>query len=141
MAELVRPDVIVYVCSNSMPDGLRLPRQWKQQGVHVVVREMPCSGKVDVQYLFHALEGGVNGLCVVTCPEGECQLAQGNFRADVRVRTVRRLLAEIGCEPKRVELVRCPAGDSGEEYESRIREAVERILALGESPICSDAAI
>jgi coenzyme F420-reducing hydrogenase delta subunit len=139
MAELVRPDVIVYVCSNSIPEGLRLPRQWKWQGAHVVVREMPCSGKIDVQYLFHALEGGVNGVSVVTCPEGECKLAQGNFRADVRVRTVRRLLSEIGYEPQRVELVRCPAGDSREQYEKRIRDAVERILALGKSPICTHA--
>ena len=101
---------------------------------------MPCSGKIDVQYLFHALEAGVNGVCVVTCPEGECQRAQGNFRADVRVRTVRRLLSEIGCEPERVELVRCAVGDSSEQFEQRIRDAVERIAALGKSPICTPAA-
>jgi coenzyme F420-reducing hydrogenase delta subunit len=107
----------------------------------VVVREMPCSGKIDVQYLFRALESGVNGVCVVTCPEGECKLAQGNFRADVRVRTVRRLLSEIGCEPERVQSVRCPAGGSNEEYEQRVREGVERILALGKSPICIDGGV
>ena len=69
MAEPVCPDVMVYVCRNAIPEGGRLPRQWKQDGVHVLVREVPCSGKIDAQYLFHALEGGVHGVCVVACPK------------------------------------------------------------------------
>ncbi len=74
------PDVVVYVCCNCIPQGKRLPRQWTQQGAHVLVREVPCSGKMDAQYLMHAIEGGVRGLCVVACPKGECHLAQGNIR-------------------------------------------------------------
>ena len=85
----------------------RLPRQWKQDGARILVREVPCSGKMDGQYLFHALEGGGARLCVVACPKGECHLAQGNYRAEIRVRTVQRLLAEIGLEPERAELVHC----------------------------------
>ncbi len=135
MAEPVSPDVIVYVCHNSVPDGARLPRQWKQDGAHVLTREVPCSGKMDGQYLLHAIEGGGRGICVVTCPEGECRLAQGNYRAEIRMATIRRLLVEIGIEPERAELVRLGSGDSPEQFNQAVRDAVARISALGPSPL------
>ena len=127
--------MVVYVCHNSIPDGAQLPRQWEQNGVHVLVREVPCGGKMDGQYLLHALEGGGRGICVVTCPKGECRLSQGNYRAEIRVATVRRLLAEIGLEPERAELVRCGSGDSAKQFERAVRNAVDRISALGPSPV------
>jgi F420-non-reducing hydrogenase iron-sulfur subunit len=129
------PDVVVYVCCNCIPQGKRLPRQWTQQGAHVMVHEVPCSGKMDAQYLMHAIEGGVRGLCVVACPKGECHLAQGNLRAEVRVQTVQRLLAEIGMEPRRAELVNIAGSEADGRLEALIHGAVDRLVALGESPI------
>ena len=135
MAEPVRPDVIVYLCPNCVPAGGRLPRQWKRNGTHVVVREVPCTGKIDVQYLFHAIEGGANGVCVVACPKGQCTLAQGNYRAEVRVHTVRRLLREIGIEPERAVLLHCSPQDSPERFEGLIRDAVQRFCTLEDNPL------
>jgi F420-non-reducing hydrogenase iron-sulfur subunit len=131
MAQPACPDVIVYVCCNCIPQGARLPRQWKQDGAHVLVREVPCSGKMDAQYLLHAFEGGGRGLCVVACPKGECHLAQGNYRAEIRVRTVQRLLAEIGLEPKQVELLHVSPDDPPDQLEQLVREAVQRVCASG----------
>jgi F420-non-reducing hydrogenase iron-sulfur subunit len=132
MNESSQADVSVYVCHRCLPEGGHLPRQWTQDGVRVRVVALPCGGKTDIQYLFHALEGGAQGLLVVTCAQGECRLAQGNYRAEIRVRTVRRLLAEIGMEPERVALVRCSQGD---DLKRLVRKAVEQFHALGESPI------
>ena len=135
MAESVCPDVIVYICHNCIPEGGRLPHQWDLDGVCVHMREIPCSGKIDAQYLFHALEGGAYGLCVIACPQGECHLLQGNYRAEVRIRTVQRLLSEIGIECERAELIHFSQQDSLDQLEQTIRAAVERLSALGESPI------
>jgi len=132
MSESLDAGVCVFVCRQRIFEGGRLPRQWTQDGVHVQVNELPCSGKTDAQYLFHALEGGARGLLVVACPPGECRLAQGNYRAEIRVRMVKRLLAEIGVEPERVELIHCGPGD---DLEGLIRESVEKFSALGESPM------
>jgi coenzyme F420-reducing hydrogenase delta subunit len=125
------PDVIVYVCCNCVPQGRRLPRQWKADGAQVLVREVPCSGKVDAQYLFHAFEGGGRGLCVVACPKGDCHLAQGNYRAEIRIRTVQRLLEEIGLEPERAGLLHFSPEDSADLLEQQVREEVQRICAMG----------
>jgi F420-non-reducing hydrogenase iron-sulfur subunit len=135
MAHSLSPDVIVYVCTNCIPQQGRLPRQWSQQGAHVVVREVPCSGKMDGQYLLHGIEGGGRGLCVVACPKGECHLAQGNYRAEIRVRTIQRLMAEVGLEEERAQLVHCSPEESPQQLEQMVRGAVDRICALGESPL------
>jgi F420-non-reducing hydrogenase iron-sulfur subunit len=128
-------DVVVNICHHCIPDGAQLPRQWKQRGGLVVVREIPCSGKVDVPYLLHALEAVRWGLCVVACPPAECRLAEGSARAEVRIRTVQQLLAEIGLEPERAELLHCSGDETGGDLELAIRGAVERLWALGPSPL------
>jgi F420-non-reducing hydrogenase iron-sulfur subunit len=130
--QLIHPDVIVYVCANCVPQGGRLPRQWVHEGKHVLVREVPCSGKMDAQYLMHGLEGGERGLCVVACPKGECHLAQGNYRAEIRVHCVQRLLTEIGLEPGRAELIHCSSQDSPEKLRDMVQAAVGRICAFGD---------
>lgn len=137
MAHAACPDVTVYVCCNCVPQGRHLPRQWTQDEAHVVVREVPCSGKMDAQYLLHAMEGGGRGLCVVACPQGECHLAQGNYRAEIRVRTVQRMLTEIGLEPERVELLHASSEEPEDRFIQLVRDAVRRICACGETPIAT----
>ena len=135
MAQSVAPDVIVYLCTNCVPAAGRVPRQWQHDGVRVAVREVPCSGKIDTQYLLSVMEGGGYGLCVITCPKGECRLAQGNYRAEIRIGTVRRLLGEIGIEPERIELLRFGPEEPFERFEQAVRGATARIGALGKSPL------
>ena len=135
MTQAACPDVIVYVCANCLPEAGALPRQWKQDDAHVVVHEMPCTGKVDVQYLLHALEGGVRGVCVVGCPKGQCHLAQGNYRVEVRIHTVQRLLSEIGLEPERAVLLHCSSKDPVREVQQKVRQAASRLCGLGTSPV------
>lgn len=131
MAQSASPDIVVYICCNCIAQGSRLPRQWQQDGAHVLVREVPCSGKMDGQYLLHAFEGGSRGLCVVVCPKGECHLAQGNYRAEIRVRMMQRLLTEIGLEVERVELLHVSPSDPPDRLEPLVRDAVTRVIGLG----------
>lgn len=135
MTAAASPDVVVYVCHRSVPSGASVRRQWMQDGARVVLHLAPCSGKMDGQYLLHAMEGGACGLCIVACPKGECHLNQGNYRAEIRVRTLRRLLGEIGLEPERAEFLHSSQNDPPEHFDRRLREAVARICALGESPL------
>jgi F420-non-reducing hydrogenase iron-sulfur subunit len=139
MTATVSPNVIIYVCHRSIPRGAPLPRQWTQNGVGVVIHEVPCSGKMDGQYLMHALEGGACGVCVVSCPKGECRLGQGNYRAEIRIRTIRRLLAEVGLEGERAEQFYFSPDDSREQFDQMVRGFVERICSLGKNPISIDS--
>ena len=134
MVEPFCPDLLVYICNNCLPHEGVLPRQWERDGVQVLVKEVPCSGKIDGQYIFHALEGGVRGLCIVACPEGECRRAQGNYRALIRIRTVKRLLDEIGFDPEQVALINFSSEDSVERLTELVEVQVKRLSARGESP-------
>jgi F420-non-reducing hydrogenase iron-sulfur subunit len=124
------PDVLVLACANCLTGSGALGRQWQQDGVWAAVREVPCSGKIDVQYMLHTLEGGARGLCVVACPRGECHLAQGNYRAEIRVCTMQRLLSEMGISPERVELLHSSPQDSAEHIRQLVYDSVERIGRL-----------
>jgi coenzyme F420-reducing hydrogenase delta subunit len=135
MSEALSPDIVVYFCTNCIPQGVNLPRQWFQNGSRILVREIPCSGKMDGQYLLHALEGGARGLCVVACPKGDCHLSQGNYRAEIRVRTVQRLLEEIGLPPERARLVHVSPADTPRNFERLVRSTVDRICAIEEIPL------
>jgi F420-non-reducing hydrogenase iron-sulfur subunit len=127
--------IFVFVCHRCIQRGNHLPRHWIQDDVPVRVAVLPCSGKTDAQYLFHAIEAGAQGLLVIACPRGECHLTQGNYRAEVRVRTVKRLLEEIGLEPERAALVHCAQDD---DPKGLIDDAVRRFCALGKSRLTED---
>ena len=128
----LHPDVIIYLCKNCIPGGRYAPVQWNENGLHVRIKEIPCSGKIDAQYMLHALEGGLKGVCVVTCPHGECTLAQGNYRAEIRVKTVQRLLEEIGLDRGRAQLINCGRDETAEHLRGLVSEAVQRFSSLVE---------
>jgi coenzyme F420-reducing hydrogenase delta subunit len=135
MSVSLSPDVLVYACTNCIPAGVRLPRQWKQDGAHVVLHEAPCSGKMDCQYLMHAMEGGAAGVCVVACPKGDCRLSQGNYRAEIRIHTIQKLLREVGLESDRAVLLHFSPDDPPEQLLPAIRQTVDQICALGTSSL------
>lgn len=135
MAEPDAPNVVIDICHNSIAAQGHLSRQWMQDGLRVLVREVPCSGKIDGQYILHAIEGVSHGICVVACPKGRCRLAQGNLRAEVRMRTVQRLLEEVGLEPERAVLLYVNQGETLQDIERRVREVVQRLIRLGPSAL------
>ena len=71
---------------------------------NVRVLRLPCTGKIEVNYLLAAFERGVDGVIVAGCLEGGCHFLEGNLRARRRVERARQLLAEIGLEPERLEM-------------------------------------
>jgi coenzyme F420-reducing hydrogenase delta subunit len=124
-------EAAIYICKNCFPEIAALPSQWEHAGSHVKVKLIPCSGKIDAQYMMHAFEGGIRGLCVVTCPEGKCKLSQGNYRARMRVGTVQRLLSEAGIDPGNARIVQC----DGTESAGRIREIINDAVAGFKDPV------
>lgn len=139
MSESFVPNVVVNVCHNCIPQAQELPHQWRQGTSLIVLSELPCSGKLELRYLLHALEGVTGGVCIVACPLGHCRLGQGNHRARIRMATLHRLLAEIGIESDRAVLLHCTNEDTAG-LEKSVRAAVDRILSLGPNPVHTAAA-
>lgn len=119
-------EVLIFLCNNCLPSGADLPAQWDRDDVHVEIHKLPCSGKVSVEYIFHAIEGGKDAVCIITCPPGACTLFQGNYRAHIRTETVRQLLGETGLSPDMIQLMHFSREDSRESLEKLIRDYIDK---------------
>jgi coenzyme F420-reducing hydrogenase delta subunit len=100
---------------------------------NVKIIRVPCSGKVDAIHLVKAIQGGADGVYVAGCLEGDCHFKSGNAKAARRVAYVKRLLADIGIEPERIDMVMMSAG-MGERFAAAAEEFTERIRRLGPNP-------
>ena len=101
---------------------------------NVRVLRMPCTGKVEVDYILAAFERGVDGVFVAGCPEGDCHFREGNLRARRRVERAKQLLGEIGLEPERLEIFNLSSTE-GERFAEIANEMSQRLTKLGPSPL------
>ncbi len=105
-----------------------------QYPTNIRVIMVPCTGRVDVIHLLNAIEEGADGVYVAGCLEGDCHYISGNLKAKKRVGQVKKILAELGIEPERVEMYNLSAAQ-GPRFAEIAREMTEKIKALGPSPV------
>jgi len=114
-------EIRVFYCRN-LGEGTGAPAALsclaREQGL--VLEPVPCSGKLDPRYLLRAFEAGARAVCVLTCPNDQCKLIEGNVRAARRVTAVKELLSEAGLDPESLRLVR-PDGAGDENLEAAVR--------------------
>ncbi len=101
---------------------------------NVKIIQLPCTGRVDINYLLKAIEDGADGVYVAGCLEDECHFLKGNIRARKKVEYVKKTLEEIGIEPERVEMYNLSSA-MGPRFAEIAQEMTEKIRALGPSPI------
>jgi coenzyme F420-reducing hydrogenase delta subunit len=105
-----------------------------QYPANVRVLKLPCTGKLEVNYLLTAFERGVDGVIVAGCLEGGCHFLEGNLRARRRVERAREILGEIGLEPERVEMFNLSSAE-GPRFAQIVTEMSTRLAKLGPSPL------
>ena len=106
---------------------------------NVRVLRLPCTGKLEVNYIMAAFERGVDGVIVAGCLEGGCHYLEGNLRAKRRTQRARQLLSEIGLEPERLEMFNLSSAE-GPRFAEIVTTMVERLKKLGRSPLRPDTA-
>jgi len=104
---------------------------------NVRVLRLPCTGKIEVNYLLAAFERGVDGVIVAGCLEGGCHFLEGNLRARRRVARAKELLAEIGLEPERLEMFNLSSAE-GARFAEIVGTMSRRLAKLGPSPLRPD---
>jgi F420-non-reducing hydrogenase iron-sulfur subunit len=104
---------------------------------NVRVLRLPCTGKIEVNYILAAFERGIDGVIVAGCLEGGCHFLEGNLRARRRVERAKKLLEEIGLEPERLDMFNLSSAE-GTRFAEIVTEMNRRIKQLGPSPLRSD---
>jgi len=105
-----------------------------QYPCNVRVLRLPCTGKIEVNYLLAAFERGVDGVIVAGCLEGGCHFLEGNLRARKRVERAKEILTEIGIEPDRLEMFNLSSAE-GTRFAEIVTTMAERLKRLGPSPL------
>jgi F420-non-reducing hydrogenase iron-sulfur subunit len=98
----------------------------------VRILRLPCTGKIEVNYLLAAFERGVDGVIVAGCLEGGCHYQEGNLRARRRVERAKQMLKEIGLEPERIEMFNLSSAE-GTRFAAIVEEMNKRVERLGPS--------
>jgi coenzyme F420-reducing hydrogenase delta subunit len=104
---------------------------------NVRVLRLPCTGKLEVNYLLTAFENGIDGVLVAGCLEGGCHFLEGNLRARKRVERAKKFLAEIGLEPERLEMFNLSSAE-GPRFAEIVGIMSQRLAKLGPSPLRPD---
>ena len=105
-----------------------------QYPANVRVLRLPCTGKVDIDYLLRAFEQGVDGVIVAGCLEGGCHFEEGNLYAKKRVGLAKNVLAEAGIEGERLEMFNLSSAE-GNRFAEIVQGMTERIKNLGPNPV------
>jgi len=97
---------------------------------NVRIVRVPCTGKVDAQYVLSAFENGADGVMVIGCLEGECHYLTGNLRARKRVTRVKEFLQQANIEPERTDMFNLSSGEAPK-FAQVVSEFTERIAGMG----------
>jgi len=93
-----------------------------------------CSGRVDPAFVLEAFRKGVDGVLIAGCHPGDCHYQSGNYKTNRRVKLLKKLLEELGIDPKRVRFEYVSASE-GQKFATVVTEFVAEIKQLGPNPI------
>jgi len=93
-----------------------------------------CSGRVDPAFVLEALRKGVDGVLIAGCHPGDCHYQSGNYKTNRRVKLLKKLLEELGIDPKRVRFEYVSASE-GKKFATVVTEFVAEIKQLGPNPL------
>jgi F420-non-reducing hydrogenase iron-sulfur subunit len=135
------PKVIAYCCTFCAYSAADLAGSMRlQYSPNVRVVKIHCTGKMEPILLLTAMENGADAVMVCGCNLGDCHFVEGNVRGKQWVRYTKKLLAEIGLEPERIEFFHVPAS-AGPRFAEVCNEMTERARTLGPNPLRKQAAV
>ncbi|MFQ3574717.1 MAG: hydrogenase iron-sulfur subunit [Thermodesulfovibrionales bacterium] len=100
--------------------------------IHIV--RVPCSGRVEPEFIAEALKKGADGVFVGGCHFGDCHYRSGNYKAIKRFNLLKRVLVELGLEEERVKLAWI-SGSEGKEFAEHMTAFDAKIRELGPNPL------
>jgi F420-non-reducing hydrogenase iron-sulfur subunit len=106
----------------------------QQYDVSSRIIRMPCTARLDINFILKALQEGADGVLVIGCHPMDCAYKTGNLGAERRVRFARKLIAQLGMNEGRVKMVFVSAAE-GNRLAKEINIFAEEIRKIGPNPI------
>jgi F420-non-reducing hydrogenase iron-sulfur subunit len=129
------PNIIGFLCNWCSYAGADLAGTSRlKYPANVKTIRVMCSGRVDPVYVLEALKKGADGVLIAGCHPGDCHYQSGNYKANRRMKLLKKMLEELGLEPERVKFSYISASE-GKEFADLISELTETIRKLGPNPL------
>jgi F420-non-reducing hydrogenase iron-sulfur subunit len=93
-----------------------------------------CSGRVEPAFILDALKKGADGILVAGCHPGDCHYQSGNYKANRRIKLLKKLLEDLGIEQERVRFEYISASE-GQKFAQVVTDFVATLKKLGPNPI------
>ena len=128
------PKIVAFLCNWCAYAGADMAGTSRlKYPANVVPIKVMCSGRVDPEFILDAFRKGADGVIIGGCHPGDCHYVSGNYRTMHRVAMLKKLLKEMGLNPKRLRLEWISATE-GVKFSKVMKEFVEEIKELGPSP-------
>jgi F420-non-reducing hydrogenase iron-sulfur subunit len=108
------PKIVAFLCNWCSYAGADLAGVSRlQYGPNVRIIRVPCSARINPQFIIKALQNGADGVLVSGCHPGDCHYISGNLVARRKFSLVKTFLEYIGIEPERVQFSWVSASEGG----------------------------
>lgn len=115
-------------CTYTGADLAGLNRMKYPENARVI--RVPCSSRVNPQFIIRAFQKGADGVLVCGCHPGDCHYATGNYYTRRRFMLMKRLLEYNGIDPKRFQ-AKWISGSEAAKFRDTVIQVSAEIKALG----------
>ena len=135
MRDNFEPNIVGFLCNWCSYAGADLAGTSRlKYPANIKTIRVMCSGRVDPVFILKALREGADGVLIAGCHPGDCHYRNGNYKANRRIKLLKKLLVELGLESERVRFEYISASE-GKEYADLINEFTDEIKKLGPNPL------
>ncbi len=132
------PRVVGFLCKWCSYAGADLAGvSRKKYPANIRIIKVPCSGRVDPLFILKALRLGFDGVLISGCHPGDCHYQTGNYRARRRFAITKKLLEQMGVDPRRVQASWVSASEGGKFVEV-ITQMIKEIKEIGPNELFAD---
>ena len=130
-AENWEPKIVAFLCNWCSYAGADLAGVSRlQYGPNVRIIRVPCSARINPQFIIKALQNGADGVLVSGCHPGDCHYISGNMVARRKFSLVKTFLEYIGIEPERVQFSWVSASEGGR-FADLMNMVIEGVKKVG----------
>ncbi len=126
-----QPKIVAFLCNWCSYAGADLAGVSRlQYGTNVRVIRVPCSARINPQFIIKALQNGADGVVVSGCHPGDCHYISGNLVARRKFSLVKKFMEYIGIEPERVQFSWVSASEGGR-FADLMNTVIEGVRKVG----------
>ena len=135
MTKEFEPNIIGFLCNWCSYAGADLAGTSRMKyPPNIKSIRVMCSGRVDPVFVLEALRKGADGVLVAGCHPGDCHYQSGNYKANRRMKLLKRLLDDMAIDPKRLRFEYISASE-GAKFAQVATEFADELKKMGPNPL------